>query len=222
MSISVDEAKIKIAKRIAHEFDDFNDITYVNVGVGIPSLIVNYINNPNIVIHTENGLLGVGPYAEGSDIDFNIINASRQHVTLTEGCSFMDSAASFAMIRGGHIDAAVIGAFEVDQHGNVSNWIVPGGKKLGVGGAMDLVSGSKRIIIAMRHTENNGHSKIKKECSLPITAYGEVDLLVTELAVFEFIDGKMYLREIASGATLDDIKAVTEAKFEVCEQLMQF
>jgi 3-oxoacid CoA-transferase B subunit len=216
---SVDDAKIRIAKRIAHEFDNCNDITFVNVGVGIPSLVVNYISNPNVVIHSENGMLGVGPHAEGSDIDFNLINASRQHVTLTEGCSFMDSAASFAMIRGGHIDACVIGAFEVDQYGNVSNWIIPSGKKLGVGGAMDLVSGSKRVIIAMRHTGKDGSIKIKKKCSLPITAYGKVDLLVTELAVFKFYYGKMYLCEIAADTSIDYIKSITEAEFEVCEPL---
>lgn len=219
MVVTIDDDKIKIAKRIAHEFDNCNEIIFVNVGVGIPSLVVNYIKNPNVVIHSENGMLGVGPHAEGEDIDFNLINASRQHVTLTEGCSFMDSAASFAMIRGGHIDVCVIGAFEVDQNGNVANWIIPGGKKLGVGGAMDLVSGAKRVIIAMRHIGTDGSIKIKKQCSLPITAYGKVDLLVTELAVFKFDHGKMYLCEFAEDTSVDYIKSITEAEFEVCEHL---
>ncbi|MGI6751658.1 MAG: 3-oxoacid CoA-transferase subunit B [Anaerovoracaceae bacterium] len=215
MSQPVSDAKKMIARRIAKEFEQVEDITFVNVGVGIPSLVAEYITNPHVVIQAENGMLGVGPFAEGDDVDFNLINASRQQVTLTEGCSFMDSAASFAMIRGGHIDATVIGAFEVDEGGSVANWIIPGGRKLGVGGGMDLVSGAKRVIIAMQHTGKDGSIRIKRECSLPITAHGEVDLLVTDYAVFEFVDGTMYLREIAPGKTLEDIKSTTEAKFEI-------
>lgn len=215
MNPALSDSKILIAQRIAREFDSFEDITFVNVGVGIPSLVVNYINNPNVVIHSENGLLGVGPFPDDDKIDFNLTNASRQHVTIIPGGSFMDSALSFAMIRGGHIDVTVIGAFEVDQHGNLSNWIIPGGKKLGVGGAMDLATGAKRVIVAMQHTGKDGSIKIKRKCTLPITAFGEVDMLVTECAVFEFENDKMYLREIADGMTIEDIRAITEAEFEI-------
>lgn len=219
MSISNEDAKILIAKRIAKEFESVDDIVFINTGVGIPTLVPNYIKNENVVIQAENGMLGVGPFAEGEQIDPQLINAGRQPVLATPGCSFFDSSASFGMIRGGHIDATIIGAFEVDQKGNVANWIIPNGKQMGVGGAMDLVSGTKRVIIAMRHTSKDKKSKVKRECTLPVTGFGEVDMLVTEYAVFTFENGRMILQEIAPGVTLEYLKSITEAEYEVSKDL---
>ena len=136
-----------------------------------------------------------------------------------EGCSFFDSAFSFGIIRGGHVDATILGAFEVDEKGNVANWIIPNGRQLGVGGAMDLVSGAKKVIIAMLHTDKKNNSKVKRKCTLPITGYGVVDMLVTDKAVFVFENGKMILKEIAPDISLDDLRRITEANFEISEQL---
>lgn len=221
MSFSAEEAKVRIAKRIAQEFSSNEEVLFINTGVGIPTLVPDYITNSNVFIQAENGMLGVGKLAEGDQIDPQLINAGRQHVLETPGCSFLDSSQSFCMIRGGHIDASIIGAFEVDQHGNVANWIIPNGKQMGVGGAMDLVSGANKIIIAMQHTGKNQESKVKKECTLPITGYGEVDMLVTEYAVFTFTDGKMVLEEIAPEITLDYLKSITEAEFAISPELKQ-
>ncbi len=214
ITIEKEAAGARIAKNIAALFDDAADITVLNLGVGIPTQVANYINNDNVFIQAENGMLGVGPIAVGDEIHPQLINAGRQPVRQTPGCSFFDSSASFGMIRGGHIDATVLGAFEVDQDGNVANWIIPNGKMLGVGGAMDLVVGAKKVIIAMMHT-SKGVSKLLKKCTLPITGFGEVDVVVTELAVFFFENGKIVLKAIAPEADIDYVRSVTEFSFEV-------
>ncbi len=217
-----EEAKVLIAKRIAREFESAERTTVINTGVGIPTMVPDFIKNENIVVHAENGILGVGPIAKEGEIDDQLINAGRQPVLTIEGCSFFDSAFSFGIIRGGHVDTTILGAFEVDEKGNVANWIIPNGKQLGVGGAMDLVSGARKVIIAMLHTDKKNNSKVKRKCTLPITGYGKVNMLVTEKAVFIFENGKMILKEIAPDISLDDLKRITEAKYEISEQLCYF
>jgi 3-oxoacid CoA-transferase B subunit len=214
VTIDKDIANSRIAKNIAALFNDVEEITILNLGVGIPTQVANYITNDNVFIQAENGMLGVGPIAVGDEIHPQLINAGRQPVKETPGCAFFDSSTSFGMIRGGHIDATVIGAFEVDQHGNVANWIIPNGKMLGVGGAMDLVVGAKKVIIALMHT-SKGKSKLLKECTLPITGFGEVDVVVTELAMFFFENGKIILKAIAPEVDVDYVRSVTEFEFTV-------
>lgn len=218
VTIDKEVASSRIAKNIAGLFNDVKDITILNLGVGIPTQVANYINNDNVFIQAENGMLGVGAIAVGDEIHPQLINAGRQPVKETPGCVFFDSSTSFGMIRGGHIDATVLGAFEVDQYGNVANWIIPNGKMLGVGGAMDLVVGAKKVIIALMHT-SKGKSKLLKECTLPITGYGEVDVVVTELAMFFFENGKIILNAIAPEVDVDYIKSVTEFEFVVSDDL---
>lgn len=218
LDLSKDVANSRIAKNIAALFSDVADITIINLGVGIPTQVAGYITNENVFVQAENGMLGVGPIAVGDEIHPELINAGRQPVKETPGCAFFDSCASFGMIRGGHIDATVLGAFEVDQHGNVANWIIPNGKMLGVGGAMDLVVGAKKVIIAMMHT-SKGKSKLLKECTLPITGYGEVDIIVTELAMFFFEYGKIILKAIAPEVDGDYLRSVTEFDFVVSDEL---
>jgi len=213
--IPEEEAKERIAKRIARQFESDDHIIFINTGVGMPTMVPGFIKTKNVVVQAENGILGVGPFAEDDQIDPQLINAGRQHITETTGCSYFDSSISFGMIRGGHIDAAILGAFEVDQKGNIANWIIPNGKQLGVGGAMDLVAGAKKVIISMLHTDKKNKPRVKKECSLPVTGYGEVDMLVTEYAVFIFENQKMILKEIAPQITLDYLKSVTEAEYEI-------
>lgn len=219
ISFPKEVASERIAKNIANLFNHKEDTTILNLGVGIPTLVSNYIDNENVYLQAENGMLGVGPIAEGDQIHPQLINAGRQPVTETIGCAFFDSTTSFGMIRGGHIDATVIGAFEVDEEGNVANWIIPNGKQLGVGGAMDLVAGAKNVVIAMRHTDKHGASKLLKKCTLPVTGYGEVDYVVTEYALFKFENKKMVLKAIAPEVTVEDIKNITEASFIVDNDL---
>ena len=218
INISKEEASSRIAKNIASLFNDSEDTTVINLGVGIPTEVSEYIYNENVYIQAENGMLGVGDIAVGDEINLDLINASRQPVKETPGCVFFDSSTSFGMIRGGHIDATVLGAFEVDQHGNVSNWIIPNGKMLGVGGAMDLVAGANKVIISMMHT-SKGKPKLIKECTLPITAYGEVDVVVTELGMFFFENGKIILKAIAPEIDIESLRNVTGFEFEVSENL---
>ncbi|MDU4961733.1 MAG: 3-oxoacid CoA-transferase subunit B [Sporomusaceae bacterium] len=211
-------AGARIAKNIAALFNAAEEITILNLGVGIPTQVANYITNDNVFIQAENGMLGVGPIADGDEIHPQLINAGRQPVKQTPGCVFFDSSASFGMIRGGHIDATVLGAFEVDQQGNVANWIIPNGKMLGVGGAMDLVAGAKRVIIAMQHT-SKGQPKLLKACTLPVTGFGEVDVVVTELAMFFFEQESIILKAIAPEVDVDYIKNVTGFAFAVSNEL---
>ncbi|HSO20725.1 MAG TPA: CoA-transferase, partial [Desulfosarcina sp.] len=184
--IPEEEIKSRIARRIAREFMAQDRPLVINLGVGIPTQVASFLKSDRIFIQAENGLLGVGPLATADSIDRQLINAGRQPVTETPGCCYFDSATSFGMIRGGHIDATVIGAFEVDQTGNIANWIMPGGKQLGVGGAMDLVSGVRQVVVASQPTARGGKPKLVRECRLPVTGYHEADLVVTELALFRF------------------------------------
>ncbi|QLB15069.1 succinyl-CoA--3-ketoacid-CoA transferase [Mannheimia granulomatis] len=205
-------AKEIIARRIALEFKD-GDI--VNLGIGLPTMVANYVpSDISITLQSENGFLGLAAF-DPENPDENIVNAGGQPCGIKAGGMFFDSAFSFALIRGGHVDACVLGGLEVDQEGNLANWMVPGKMVPGMGGAMDLVTGARRVIIGMEHCAKTGNSKILKKCTLPLTARNKVKMVVTELAVFEFIDGKLTLTEIAEGCDLETIKEKTEAEFIV-------
>lgn len=213
------EVKTRIARRIAQEFMAQGRRMSINLGVGTPTLVANYITGNRIFLQAENGMLGVGPKAEGDAVDSKLINAGREPVTETPGCCYFDSATSFGMIRGGHIDATVIGAFEVDETGNIANWIIPNGRQLGVGGAMDLVVGARQVVVALPHTSSKDQPKLVRECTLPITGRQEADLVVTELAVFRFREGRMVLEELAPEIDLEGLRALTPARFTVDEHL---
>ncbi len=212
----VSERRMNMAKRALAEL---NSGEVVNLGIGIPTLVADLITPEHgIILHTENGMLGVGPVpADGGGAMDYPVNAGKIPVTALEGSSYFDSADSFAMIRGGHIDTAVMGGLQVDEHANLANWAVPGQPLLGVGGAMDLASGAKKLIITMMHTEKNGDPKIVPTCDLPLTTKNSVDMIITDLAVFKFIDGKLTLTELLNGATLEEVREKTSAKFD--EQL---
>ncbi|GAA7500896.1 succinyl-CoA--3-ketoacid CoA transferase subunit B [Helicobacter pylori] len=202
-----------IIKRAAKELKDG---MYVNLGIGLPTLVANEVSGMNIVFQSENGLLGIGAYPLEGGVDADLINAGKETITVVPGASFFNSADSFAMIRGGHIDLAILGGMEVSQNGDLANWMIP--KKLikGMGGAMDLVHGAKKVIVIMEHCNKYGESKVKKECSLPLTGKGVVHQLITDLAVFEFSNNAMKLVELQEGVSLDQVKEKTEAEFEVC------
>ncbi|MFI1744173.1 3-oxoacid CoA-transferase [Thalassobellus sediminis] len=208
----IDEKRMNMAKRA---FTELNKGDVVNLGIGIPTLVADLIKpEDGIILHTENGMLGVGPEpADGKGAMYYPVNAGKVPVTALPGSSYFDSADSFAMIRGGHIDVAVMGGLEVDASGNLANWAVPGKPLLGVGGAMDLASGAKKLIITLRHTDRSGASKVVEKCTLPITDYNCVDMLITELAVFKFIDSQLTLIEILPGSSLEEVRLKTEAKF---------
>jgi 3-oxoacid CoA-transferase len=211
-SKKVDEVRMNMAKRALAELKK-GDI--VNLGVGIPTLVADLITEANgIILHTENGMLGVGPVPAdgGSAMDYPV-NAGKIPVTALKGSSYFDSADSFAMIRGGHVDVAIMGGLEVDEHQNLANWAVPGKPLLGVGGAMDLAAGAKRLIITMTHTNPDGSSKIVPTCTLPLTAKGVVDLIITDLAVFDYSTGSLTLIDLLPGADLDMVRAKTAATF---------
>ncbi|GAA7290930.1 3-oxoacid CoA-transferase subunit B [Helicobacter pylori] len=201
-----------IIKRAAKELKEG---MYVNLGIGLPTLVANEVSGMNIVFQSENGLLGIGTYPLEGSVDADLINAGKETVTVVPGASFFNSADSFAMIRGGHIDLAILGGMEVSQNGDLANWMIP--KKLikGMGGAMDLVHGAKKVIVIMEHCNKYGESKVKKECSLPLTGKGVVHQLITDLAVFEFSNNAMKLVELQEGVSLDQVKEKTEAEFEV-------
>lgn len=217
--LSSSEAKERIVKRIARELKSEDKMLYVNLGVGTPTLVADYIDSKNIFIQSENGMLGVGPKADETNYDDQIINAGRQVVTELDGCCYFDSSMSFGMIRSGQIDVTVLGAFEVDEVGNIANWIIPGGKQLGVGGAMDLVTGVSKVIIAMRHTDRDGKPKLKKSCTLPITGFNDADMVVTEYAVFYFENNTMILSEIFEDISVERLRDITEASFIVADDL---
>ncbi|GAA7459484.1 succinyl-CoA--3-ketoacid CoA transferase subunit B [Helicobacter pylori] len=201
-----------IIKRAAKELKEG---MYVNLGIGLPTLVANEVSGMNIVFQSENGLLGIGAYPLEGGVDADLINAGKETITVVPGASFFNSADSFAMIRGGHIDLAILGGMEVSQNGDLANWMIP--KKLikGMGGAMDLVHGAKKVIVIMEHCNKYGESKVKKECSLPLTGKGVVHQLITDLAVFEFSNNAMRLVELQEGVSLDQVKEKTEAEFEV-------
>ncbi len=201
-----------IIKRAAKELKEG---MYVNLGIGLPTLVANEVGGMNIVFQSENGLLGIGAYPLEGSVDADLINAGKETITVVPGASFFNSADSFAMIRGGHIDLAILGGMEVSQNGDLANWMIP--KKLikGMGGAMDLVHGAKKVIVIMEHCNKYGESKVKKECSLPLTGKGVVHQLITDLAVFEFSNNAMKLVELQEGVSVDQVKEKTEAEFEV-------
>ncbi|UOS29314.1 3-oxoacid CoA-transferase subunit B [Helicobacter pylori] len=202
-----------IIKRAAKELKEG---MYVNLGIGLPTLVANEVSGMNIVFQSENGLLGIGAYPLEGGVDADLINAGKETITVVPGASFFNSADSFAMIRGGHIDLAILGGMEVSQNGDLANWMIPEKLIKGMGGAMDLVHGAKKVIVIMEHCNKYGESKVKKECSLPLTGKGVVHQLITDLAVFEFSNNAMKLVELQEGVSLDQVKEKTEAEFEVC------
>ncbi len=203
----------QMAARAAQEIKDG---MYVNLGIGIPTLVSNFIpKNLNITLQSENGMLGMGPFPKESEVDPDLINAGKQTITELDKTSYFSSADSFAMIRGGHIDMAILGAMEVSENGDLANWMIPGKLVKGMGGAMDLVSGVKRVIVIMDHTNKKGDSKLLKKCTLPLTGRGVVDSLITNYGMFEIISEGIKIIEIADGASLEQIKAATEGNLVI-------
>ncbi|QXM06715.1 3-oxoacid CoA-transferase subunit B [Crassaminicella indica] len=211
-------AKEIIARRVAKELKD-GDV--VNLGIGLPTMVANYIPKElDITFQSENGFVGLGPAPEEGKEDKDLVNAGGQPVTAVKGAAFFDSATSFSIIRGGHVDATVLGALQVDEKGNLANWMVPGKMVPGMGGAMDLVVGAKKVIISMTHTQK-GKPKILKECTLPLTAEGQVNMIVTEMGVMEVTDKGIVLKEINPEYTVEDVKKATEAELIIADDLKE-
>jgi 3-oxoacid CoA-transferase len=218
------DSKVKRGRIVRRASQELKDGMYVNLGIGIPTLCSNFLApGVNITLQSENGILGLGPFPLEADLDPDLINAGKQTVTVTNGASFFSSSQSFAMIRGGHMDISILGGMEVSERGDLANWIIPGKLVKGMGGAMDLVSGCRRVVVTMEHTAK-GRVKIFKECALPLTGQEVVDILITDMAVFEFDkeSRQMTLTEIAEDTSLEEVKAQTEASYVVSPNLKTF
>jgi len=214
----IKDVKEIIARRVAKELKD-GDV--VNLGIGLPTMVANYLpEGVEIILQSENGIMGMGPAPEKGKENIDIVNAGAQYVTVKSGAMFFDSAASFGIIRGGHVDATILGALEVDEKGNLSNWIVPGKMVPGMGGAMDLVVGAKKVIIAMQHTQKGAH-KILSQCTLPYTAVGVVDMIITEMGVMEVTSEGIVLKEKSAEFSVDDIKEATGCKLLISPDLKE-
>lgn len=207
-----------MVKRAVQEIKDGMN---VNLGIGMPTLVANEIpDGVHVMLQSENGLLGIGPYPLEGMEDADLINAGKETITEVTGASYFDSAESFAMIRGGHIDLAILGGMEVSEQGDLANWMIPGKVVKGMGGAMDLVNGAKRIVVIMEHVNKHGESKVKKTCSLPLTGQKVVHRLITDLAVFDFVNGRMTLTELQDGVTIEEVYEKTEADFAVSQSVL--
>ncbi|KAB3537698.1 CoA transferase subunit B [Alkaliphilus pronyensis] len=212
----MEDFRQRIASRVAKELKD-GDV--VNLGIGMPTMVANYISEDiEVILQSENGFIGMGPIAKEDEIDKDLVNAGGVHVTARKGATFFDSATSFAIIRGGHVDITVLGALQVDEKGNLANWMIPGKRVPGMGGAMDLVVGAKKVIVSMEHTAK-GKAKILKNCNLPLTAKGQVNLIVTEMGVMEVTDKGLLLKEIAPNISVEDVVNATEASLIISPNL---